>query len=203
MYWGPESLEEHWGSSCQVLSGFFVWQFRVLRKTGSPAVGHCVCTCIVLSFLEKPKGPREAQRGPESHREAQRCPEKPRETQRSRAWIEQACHALGWWLAGWLAGWLEKGPNRLSEPQRGPERLRGPERPREAQRGPEKRRETQRGPESSREAQRDSERHREAQRGAERPRDAQRGADVPREAECGYVEQACHALGWVADYVCM
>ena len=39
-----------------------------------------------------------------------------REAQRGRAWIEQACHALGW-LAGGLAGWL-----RPREAQRGPER---------------------------------------------------------------------------------
>ena len=62
---------------------------------------------------------------PESIREAQRGTKRPREAQRAystyicmwrgqnvRAWIEQACHALGW-LTGGLAGWLR--PRELRE----------------------------------------------------------------------------------------
>ena len=45
---------------------------------------------------------------------------------RGRAWIEQACRALGW-LAGGLAGWLagaQIGPEMPREAQRGPARPR-------------------------------------------------------------------------------
>ena len=114
-------LEEHWGSSCRVLSGFVVLQFRASKDTGARAVGFCVVflsgnfgprgklgsSCRLLSclFERGPERPREAQRGPERPGEAQRGPERPREAQRS--------------------------PESLREAQRRTER------PREAQRGPE------------------------------------------------------------------
>ena len=143
---------------------------EICRGTLQPGPRRClmsVCRGAPKEAQRSPESFREAQRRTERPREAQRGPERPREAQRGRAWIEQACHALGW-LAGGLAGWL---------------------RPREAQRGPERPREAQRGPEKPREPQRGTETHREAQRGPERPLYVQREAQRDRLL----IEQGCCA----------
>ena len=83
------------------------------------AMGFCGPVCMYVCVQECVY---VAQRASERHREAQRGPERHREpivhtyvcgeAQNVRAWIEQACHALGW-LTGGLAGWLR--PRELRE----------------------------------------------------------------------------------------
>ena len=64
----------------------------------------CIHTSIPMQLGLSPccraVGGTDAQRGPERPRYI----DLHREGQRGRAWIEQACPALGW-LAGWGAGW--------------------------------------------------------------------------------------------------
>ena len=154
---------------------------------------------ICRDAQRRPERPREAQRGPERPREAQRGPERPREARR--------------------------GPERPREAQRGPEK------PREAQRGPGRPRKAQKGPERPREAQNirtnecrpgqtldmqweqlsRSSLHNNIIGGTicrRRFHSEPTRARIPKGFApatvyllCGYVEQACHALGWLVGWL--